>query len=151
MTLYLCLSRYSNEWRLVPWSVYVSQWSNWLSRQYGKLEIWVRIPAKAHIFSLKIIINSFEFYFFFCNFLRTTRADLEDQRRFADDSLSNAELENISEIYSLTSSILCTKWRKICTAPEFRPVHKSRYHEKGGNKPVHNTTNARFGSTSRNR
>ena len=36
--------------RFVPWSVYVSQWANWLSRQYEKLEIWVQIPAKAQIF-----------------------------------------------------------------------------------------------------
>ena len=36
--------------RFVPWSGCVSQWANWLSRQYGELEIWVRIPAKAQIF-----------------------------------------------------------------------------------------------------
>ena len=36
--------------------VCVSQWANWLIRQYGELEIWVRIPAKAQNFSLKIII-----------------------------------------------------------------------------------------------
>ena len=30
----------------------MSQWANW----YGKLEIWVRILAKAQMFSLKIII-----------------------------------------------------------------------------------------------
>ena len=39
----------------VPWSGSVSQWANWLSRQYGELEIWVRIPARAQILSLKII------------------------------------------------------------------------------------------------
>ena len=33
--------------RLVPWSLYVSQWASWLRCQYGKLEIWVRIPARA--------------------------------------------------------------------------------------------------------
>ena len=42
--------------RFVSWSGSVSQWANWLSRQYGELEIWVRIPAKAQIFSLEIII-----------------------------------------------------------------------------------------------
>ena len=36
--------------RFVPWSGSVSQWANWLSRQYRELEIWVRIPAKALIF-----------------------------------------------------------------------------------------------------
>ena len=42
--------------RFVPWSGSVSQWANWLSCQDGELEIWVRIPAKAQILSLKIII-----------------------------------------------------------------------------------------------
>ena len=38
--------------KFVPWSGSVSQWANWLSRQYRELEIWVRIPAKAQIFFL---------------------------------------------------------------------------------------------------
>ena len=38
--------------KFVPWSGSVTQWANRLSRQYGELEIWVRIPAKAQIFAV---------------------------------------------------------------------------------------------------
>ena len=40
----------------IPTKEQISLSFKWLSHQYGELEIWVRIPAKAQIFSLKIII-----------------------------------------------------------------------------------------------
>ena len=63
--------------RFVPWSGSVSQWANWLSRQYGELEIWVRIPAKAQILSLKIIIynqGNLERY------IKTTNEDYRERK-----------------------------------------------------------------------
>ena len=40
--------------RFVSYAVCVSQWPNWLRRQYSELEIVVRIPAMTQIFLSKI-------------------------------------------------------------------------------------------------
>ena len=82
----------------------MSQWPKWLSRQYGKLEIWVRILAKAQIFSLKIINYSIASV----NYFQRYKTWLQCVDRVKHESVTVVPLNKGDVLTCVSEAGLCT-------------------------------------------
>ena len=98
--------------------------------------------SNSAIFSYSVIRNSFEFYFFFCIFWRTTRANLEDHRWSTDHSLRNAGVNHFFILLGVGASRLKTRRNLLCTPIMncISPYYSTICASSCGDAEVHNQT-----------